>query len=162
MDADGDIETRDERLRRLDRLAWLLDNSIPVPGTRFRIGLDGLIGLVPGIGDAVGALLSSYLIAEAARGGASASLILRMALNVAVETIVGFVPVLGDLFDFGFKANARNVRLLRENVVDPSRARTKSRFVVGMAAVVAVGLIAAMLLVAVAVLRWAWNVVTGG
>ena len=117
---------------------------------------------MPGIGDVAGALLSSYLIAEAARGGASASLILRMALNVAVETIVGFVPILGDLFDFGFKANARNVRLLRDNVVDPSRARTKSRFVVGIAAVVAVGLIAVMLLVAVAVLRWAWNMVTGG
>jgi hypothetical protein len=162
MDPDADIETRHERLRRLDRLAWLLDNSIPLPGTRFRIGLDGLIGLVPGVGDVAGALLSSYLIAEAARGGASASLILRMALNVAIETIVGFVPILGDLFDFGFKANARNVRLLRENVVDPSRTRTKSRFVVGIAAVVAVGIIAAMLLVAVAVLRWAWNVVTGG
>ena len=155
-----DIETHDERLRRLDRLAWLLDNAIPVPGTRFRIGVDGLIGLVPGIGDVAGALLSSYLVAEAARAGASASLVLRMALNVALETLIGVVPVAGDLFDFGFKANARNVRLLRDNLVDPGRARAKNRFVVAVAVLIAAAVVLAVLLLAVAVLRWAWNVVS--
>lgn len=99
----------------------MLDNSIHVPGTRWRIGVDGLIGLVPGVGDLLGALISGYVLTEAARAGASMSLILRMGLNVALETLVGAVPVIGDLFDFAYKANARNVRLLRRHVIDPGQ-----------------------------------------
>lgn len=97
---------------RLRRLAWLLDSSIRVPGTRWTVGIDALIGLVPVLGDAAGVLLSSYIVFEAARLGASKGVLARMALNIAVEGLVGAVPLLGDLFDAGFKANQRNIRLL--------------------------------------------------
>jgi hypothetical protein len=154
-------DSPDTRLNRLDRLAWLLDNSIPVPGTGIRIGLDGLIGLIPGIGDAVGAVLSSYIVAQAAHGGAPLSLILRMGLNIVIESFVGLVPIFGDLFDFGYKANARNVRLLRDHLLEPVRARTRSRFVVALLALGCIAVIGAFVILAIAVMRWAWQTATG-
>src|SRR5918999_2546085 len=102
----------DAARRRLARLAWLLDNSIPLPGTRFRIGIDAIIGLVPGLGDLLGVLLSSYIVREAARLGAPPSVLTRMAFNVAPEGLVGLVPVVGDVFDAAWKANQRNLVLL--------------------------------------------------
>jgi len=102
-----------DRLRRLDRLSQLLDNAFAIPGTRFRIGLDGIIGLIPGIGDAAGAVLSIYVILQAARLGLPVSALLRMLGNVAIETVVGAVPIVGDIFDIVWKANIRNMALLR-------------------------------------------------
>ncbi|MEK0084828.1 DUF4112 domain-containing protein [Benzoatithermus flavus] len=103
-------------LRRLDLLAFLLDEAVRIPGTRWRIGLDGLIGIVPGIGDAVTGLLALYPVLEAWRYGAPAHLIARMLANLGVDVAVGAVPVLGDIFDVGFKANRRNVELLRRHL----------------------------------------------
>ena len=111
---------------RLKRLAWLLDSSIPLPGG-YRIGLDGLIGLVPGLGDVVAALLSSYIVVEAARLRVPASVLLRMGLNVALELIIGAVPVAGDLFDLAFKANERNVRLLEASLGPPEQVQALRR-----------------------------------
>ena len=108
------IQSDDRIRRRLARLAWLLDSSIPVPGTRFSIGLDALIGLVPVVGDLVGVLLSCYILGEAVRLGVGRRTLARMAFNVALEGLVGMVPVAGDLFDAGWKANQRNMRLLNE------------------------------------------------
>jgi hypothetical protein len=90
----------------------LLDSSFRIPGTRMRGGLDPLIGLIPGLGDAVGIALSAYLVIECMRLGVPRRTLARMVWNVAVEGIVGAVPILGDLFDLRFKANVRNVRLL--------------------------------------------------
>lgn len=117
-------------MRRLDRLAYLLDDSIPIPGTGRRVGLDAVIGLVPGVGDAAGAVLSGYIVLEAARIGAPFPVLARMVLNVGVEALVGAVPFLGDLFDAAWKANDRNVRLLRAAVATPDAARRSSRGVV--------------------------------
>lgn len=111
---------------RLKRLAWLLDSAIPLPGG-YRIGLDGLIGLVPGLGDVVAALLSSYIVVEAARLRVPASVLLRMGLNMALELIIGAVPVAGDLFDFAFKANERNVRLLEASLGPPEQVQALRR-----------------------------------
>lgn len=134
--------------KRLRRLAWVLDNSIPLPGG-YRIGVDGLIGLIPGFGDAAGALLSSYIVVEAGRLGASKSLLLRMAFNVFVETVIGTIPLAGDLFDFVYKANARNVRLLEEHVREPQRQRKSNRAV---ATAIIIGVLAAVILVVWAVI----------
>jgi Domain of unknown function (DUF4112) len=101
-----------ETRNRLARLAWLLDSSIPIPGTRFSIGLEALIGLIPFLGDLVGVLVSSYILGEAARLGASRSVLARMAFNIALEGLVGLIPFAGDVFDAAWKANQRNVRLL--------------------------------------------------
>jgi Domain of unknown function (DUF4112) len=114
-------------LERLRAIARLLDSAIEIPGTRYRFGLDALIGLVPGIGDAAGAILSSFIIMQAARLGAPTATLVRMVGNVAVEMLVGLVPLLGDLFDVGWKANIRNVNLLEEHLRRPGVARAKSR-----------------------------------
>ena len=119
--------------RKLERLAWLLDSSIPIPGTRFSIGLDALIGLVPFLGDLVGVLLSSSIVGEAARLGASRSVLARMVFNVAVEGLTGLVPLAGDVFDAAWKANQRNVRLLGAWLEHPARAeRSSALFVIGL------------------------------
>ena len=129
-----DDETR--RRERLDRFAFLLDDAFRIPGTERRVGLDALIGLVPGIGDAAGALLSSYFLYEGARLGVSVATLLRMTLNIGIETGVGLVPVLGDLFDFAFKANDRNARLIERFLDDPESTHRSSRTVLTTVAVV--------------------------
>jgi hypothetical protein len=117
-------------VRRLDALAHLLDDSIPIPGTGARFGMDAVVGLVPGIGDVVGGLLSAYIVLEAARLGAGPAVVMRMLLNVGIETVVGAVPIIGDLFDAGWKANARNMRLLHAAIDAPGAARASSRLLV--------------------------------
>lgn len=112
---------------RLRRLAWLLDEAFPIPGTQQRIGLDALIGLIPGIGDAVGALLSTYIILEGARRGASVWTVVRMLGNVALETTMGAIPFLGDLFDVAFKANRRNIDLLAYGLAHDATPRDPQR-----------------------------------
>jgi hypothetical protein len=123
-----EVGTLDQRrLDRLHRVGWLLDNSLPIPGTRFRLGIDQLIGLVPGIGDLIGGVLSLYIIIEASRMGVPRGLLARMGWNVAVDTLVGEIPILGDLFDIGFKANIRNLALLDGYVQRPLEVRRSSR-----------------------------------
>jgi hypothetical protein len=123
------------RVQRLRRVGWLLDSSIPIPGTRYTLGIDQLIGLVPGIGDLAGGFLSLYIIVEAARMGVPRGVLLRMGWNVAVDTLVGEVPILGDLFDIGFKANIRNLALLDAFLARPVDVRRASgRLVVALVA----------------------------
>src|SRR5690606_12120855 len=112
---------------RLARPALLLDNSIRIPGTDFRIGLDAIIGLIPGLGDFAGALLSSYIVGQAWRMGVPKSTLVRMGFNVLVEGVVGAVPLFGDIFDAAWKANHRNVQLLHAHLENPRRAVRASR-----------------------------------
>lgn len=102
------------RLARLRRVARLMDSSFGLPGTRWRLGLDSLFGLAPVAGDAASALVSLYIVWEARRLGAPTTLIARMLGNVAVDTLSGSVPLLGDLFDAAFKSNLRNLTLLED------------------------------------------------
>lgn len=104
---------QEARLTRLRRLSRVLDAQWSIPGTRYRVGLDGLMGLIPGVGDAAGALLSTYILYEAMRLGAPRWVLLRMAANIGLETVVGALPVVGDLFDVAWKANTKNVALLQ-------------------------------------------------
>ena len=143
-----------ERRERLRWLAWLLDSSIPIPGTRFTIGIDALIGLFPFIGDLVGVALSSFILGEAARLGAPKSVLLRMSFNVALEGVVGIVPFAGDVFDAAFKANQRNVKLL-EAWLDEPRQTVRSSRLFGVAIVAGV-IVFLVLLVALGVLLARW------
>ena len=104
------------RLARLRRLAWLMDGAARVPGTRFRFGLNGLIGLAPGAGDALLALVSLYIVWQASLLGVPRNKLLRMLGNVAVEAAAGSVPVLGDLFDMGYRANLRNLAIVEKHL----------------------------------------------
>ena len=147
--------------RRLARLAWLLDNSIGIPGTRFRIGLDPLIGLIPGLGDLAGVLLSSYIVREAARVGAPPSVLGRMIFNVALESTIGLIPLVGDLFDAVYKANQRNIDLLESHMRDPRRTATRSRVIVGLVLFALLVLIVLMATLAFVVVRALWQALFG-
>jgi hypothetical protein len=105
-----------ETRERAERLARLLDTAVGIPGTRIRFGLDALIGLIPGIGDGIGLLLGGWFLIEGARSGAPTGTLLRMAGNLAIDALVGVVPLFGDLFDVAFKANRRNAKLLTEHL----------------------------------------------
>lgn len=112
------MDAADKRatLEHLDRLAYWLDDRFRVPGTGFRVGLDGLVGLVPGVGDVATNAVTAYIVYRAWRLGIPKSVLLRMLANLGIDTVVGIVPVAGDLLDLGFKANRRNVRLLRQHL----------------------------------------------
>ena len=104
------------RLRRLRRLAWLIDGAFSIPGTRFRFGLNSVIGLLPGGGDAILGAISMYIVYEAAQLGVPRPVLARMAGNVLLEVVGGSVPVLGDVFDVVLKANLRNLAIIEQHV----------------------------------------------
>lgn len=105
-------EERAGIVRRLRWLSRLLDDAIPIPGTRFAIGLDPIIGLAPGVGDAVSMLISAYIIIQGRRLGASNRTLALMIVNVLLDALSGTIPLVGDVVDAAFKANQRNLRLL--------------------------------------------------
>lgn len=108
-------------VRRLEWLAWFTDSALRIPGTRRTIGADSLLSLIPGLGSLLGTGLSLYVIAEALRHGAPPRLLTRMGLNIAADTVLGAVPVAGFFFDMFFKANQRNLNLLREHMKETAR-----------------------------------------
>jgi hypothetical protein len=151
---------RERALRRLDSLSYLLDNSIPIPGTRRRFGLDAVIGLIPGVGDATGALMSAYIVVQAARLGAPATSLVRMLLNVGIEAVAGAVPFAGDLFDAWFKANARNVALLRGELERPGSTRRSSTAVVIAVVLALVLILGAVGWMAFSLVQALWRAIT--
>jgi hypothetical protein len=114
--------SREDRLARIDALSRLLDTAFVIPGTNIRFGVDALIGLVPGIGDAITTVMSLYIVSEARALGAPPLLIARMLANVALDGFVGAVPLVGDAFDVAFRANRRNMALLLDHL---DRTRTR-------------------------------------
>lgn len=100
----------------MEKLAWLLDGAIPVPGTRFRFGLDSIIGLIPGVGDVIGFGIGAVILYESVRIGVPRNTIGKMLGNAGLDALGGLVPGIGDLFDFAFKSNRRNVKLLTEHL----------------------------------------------
>lgn len=124
------------RVREADRLralARLLDSAVRIPGTNIRFGLDALIGLIPGVGDASGAAMAGYIVLAAARMGVPKAVIGRMVLNIGVDTVVGAIPLLGDIFDVRFRANLRNSALLDRYLTEPAAAKRSSKWIVAAA-----------------------------
>lgn len=111
-------------MRWVDSFSRLLDTKFRIPGTKVRFGADFLLGLVPGVGDAISLGLSGLLIATMAKNGASPRLVLRMLSNVGLDAVVGTVPILGNLFDLFFKANTRNLDLMRQYYVEDKHTGT--------------------------------------
>jgi hypothetical protein len=110
----------DSALRRLQTVANLLDSAFVIPGTKQRVGIDAVIGLVPGLGDVATTLLSSYIIWEARNLGISKLALTRMLANLGIHAAVGSIPILGDLFDAFFRVNQRNMRILRSQLARKS------------------------------------------
>jgi hypothetical protein len=134
MDAqasDGGDSARGERgrrdLERLRKISLVFDQAFGIPGTRWRFGIDALFGLVPGLGDIVGALVAIYAVRVAQRLKAPAEIQLHLLSNIALDALIGTVPIIGDIFDFVFKAQTRNLALLDDWLATPHEARRRSR-----------------------------------
>ncbi|MFP5385539.1 MAG: DUF4112 domain-containing protein [Bacteriovoracia bacterium] len=125
------MEKNQKSLDDLRSLSNLLDSKFRGPfGTRF--GLDGLLGLIPGVGDIITSALSVYIIAEAAAAGVPPATLTRMAFNVILENIFDMIPIIGNFFDFYWKANNRNMQLIEGHLLNPKRETIKSRMIVGL------------------------------
>jgi hypothetical protein len=150
------------RARRVRVLAKLLDNAIAIPGTGWKIGFDPIVGLIPGIGDLIGAVLSGYIILEAARAKVPAFTLTRMLLNVGVDSLLGAVPAIGDVFDAAWKSNTKNVALLEGHL---ARGATTGgqRGVTGavvLSLLVLIVIVGAGLAVGIFAARLLWGLVT--
>ena len=145
-------------LARLRRYADWLDSGIRIPVLGWRIGLESILGLIPGVGDATGAILGGWVVVEAVRGGARPATLIRMLSNLALDAIAGAVPLAGDLFDFVWKANSRNIALLERHQHDPVKAGRADRgfvaILVIMTAVVCVVPVIGGIYLAARLLSW--------
>ena len=138
-------------LRWIDRTGRLLDNRFRIPGTNIRFGLDFLIGLIPGAGDIFSFGISGLLVLMMVRNGASGVVVAKMLGNVALDTVVGAIPIVGDLFDLGYKSNVRNLKLLREHYEEDRHQ--------GSAWPVVIGVLVALVLMLAFFLWFVWQVV---
>ncbi|MBE9129833.1 MULTISPECIES: DUF4112 domain-containing protein [unclassified Coleofasciculus] len=157
------INIKTSVLKRVRRLSYLLDNSIPIPGTSYRIGIDPLLGLVPGAGDFVGMALSAYIVLEATRLGLPRATLVKMVSNILFETVFGSVPVVGDVLDATWKANARNLALLEGQLDIPKYPSQKRRdwWFVGL---LLLGLFLVVIIIAaisIVFLKWVLNALSG-
>lgn len=134
----------------LDALSHLLDDFIQIPGTPIRLGLDGIVGFIPGVGDVLGGLASTIIIFAAWVRGVPAIILARMVLNVAIETAVGPIPVLGNFFDIAWRANRRNYKLLEGTIARRNRHTIASWLVFAGIAAVVLGIV----LVPTALFAW--------
>lgn len=156
----GDPESRTRRVRVLARL---LDSSISVPGTSWKFGLDPIIGLIPGIGDLIGAVISGYIILEAVHAEIPTFTLARMLVNVGIDTLLGAVPALGDVFDAAWKSNTMNVALLERHLTAPGSTSGKRHNVLGvmvLAVVVLVLIVGAGLALGIFGARLLWGLRT--
>jgi hypothetical protein len=140
-----------DRMARIRRWSHLMDKAFRVPGTRLRFGWDAIVGLVPGVGDAATALFSLFILVHAFRIRVPGVVRARMLLNIGIDFVVGAVPLLGDLFDFAWKANSRNLELLERYAAGPARP-TAGDWIMVLGSVAAVLLLLAIPLLALAFL----------
>jgi hypothetical protein len=146
------VSTQHHRIARLRRWSNLLDSAFRIPGTRLRFGWDALVGLVPGIGDLATAVFSGLLLIEAFRTPLPRIIQARMISNVLIDLAIGAVPVVGDLFDFAWKANAKNLQLLERHGYTRERPLARDWLVVAATATLLVAAVVVPLLIARAVL----------
>jgi len=142
-------------------VALLMDNLLRIPGTRFRFGIDPLIGLIPGLGDTGSAMVSALALIQAARYGLPKIVLARMAVNILLNELIGIVPVIGDAFSFWFKSNARNHQLIKEHMGAPRKSkRSDWIFVIGVLLTLGV-IVSVGILVSLFVLQQVINLLSG-
>ena len=148
---------QEQRLELLRRVARMLDSALPVPGTSFRFGLDPILGLIPGLGDLVSPLFTLGMLFQARDLGVPRVVQLRMIFNVAIDVLTGFVPLIGDLFDFAWKANNRNLALLERHAYEEHEPSAGDWAFVA----VCVALLVVIAAVPFLLLGWAFNLIAG-
>ena len=134
----------------LDLLSHLLDDFIKVPGTPVRFGLDGIVGVIPGIGDLIGGIASCIIIIAAWVRGVSYATVVRMVANVVIEVSIGSIPILGDMFDIAWRANRRNYALLTGSIYEPRKYTIQSWFFLAALCLV----MAALIIVPMILVTW--------
>ncbi|GAB2940294.1 hypothetical protein GCM10027048_00720 [Hymenobacter coalescens] len=152
----ADRAATDARLRWVDKVAHLMDSQFQLPGTSFRFGLDPILGLIPVVGELGTFAISAALIVTMIRHGASRKVVVLMVLNVLLDTLVGSIPIIGNLFDFAYKSNERNVRLLRQHYGEGRYQGSGTGLIVlvlGVLLLIAAG----VAWLAYWLFRWAWE-----
>ena len=129
---DEQKELNEEKLLRLKKLSHNLDEAFTIPGTERKIGIDPIIGLIPGGGDLIGGVLSIYIMHAGIRMGMPRSVIIRMFGNIALEFIIGCIPIIGDLFDAMWKSNQRNVKLIEDSIISEEKNTIFGYFLIGV------------------------------
>lgn len=145
------------KVNNLRRLSQLLDNAIPIPGTNYRIGIDPILGLLPGGGDTMAGALGAYIVVEAARMGLPRKVVGQMVGNLVFDSVIGTVPVLGDLFDVGWKANVRNIALLEKHLDITSNKRKSDRLFVFGLIILLTAMVIGFATLTVLIIRWLWS-----
>lgn len=136
------------KLRWVEKLSYLLDEQFRLPGTNFRFGLDPILNLIPFAGDMSGLLISAALVLTMAKNGASSKIVTLMVINIVLDATIGGIPVIGQIFDFFFKANKRNIRLLHEHYQEGKHQGS------GKGVLIAVGFVLLILFVLIVYLIW--------
>ncbi|MEG4281765.1 DUF4112 domain-containing protein [Microcoleus sp. A006_D1] len=148
-------------LRRLRRISHLLDNAIPIPGTRYRIGLDPILGLIPGGGDLVGSIFAGYVVFKSAQLGVPQETLIKMAANIVFDTVAGTVPVAGDLLDVTWKANVKNMELLDAHLGSPEPSKKADWLFVAALLLGLTLIVGGVIFLSVMFFGWVFRVFTG-
>ena len=160
----NDSKTQAARVNQSDSMAWvdrwtdLLDTKFRIPGTNIRFGADFLLGLLPGVGDGLSLSFSGLLIATMAKNGASGKLVVRMLLNTLIDTTIGSIPIFGNVFDLYYKANLRNLKLMREHYEEGRHSGSAWPLLI-MIGVAVIGILAAMLWILISVMNLFWSAI---
>lgn len=150
-------------LRRLRQISHLLDNAIPIPGTKYRIGLDPILGLIPGGGDLIGSVFAGYVVFKSAQMGVPQETLVKMATNIVFDTLAGTVPVAGDLLDVAWKANVKNIELLDAHLGSPEPVGKKVDWLFVVALLLGLMLIVGgVIFLSVMLFGWVFKALTGG
>ncbi|MFB8795765.1 MAG: DUF4112 domain-containing protein [Microcoleus sp.] len=149
-------------LRRLRRISHLLDNAIPIPGTKYRIGLDPILGLIPGGGDLLGSIFAGYIVFKSAQMGVPQETLVQMAANIVFDTVAGTVPVAGDLLDVAWKANVKNIELLDAHLGSPEQGKKADWLFVAALLLGLMLIVGGVIFLSVTLLGWLFRAVTGG
>jgi hypothetical protein len=154
------MDANEVDIRRARAIARVLDTAVGIPGTPIRVGLDAVLGLVPGAGDIAGAVLSGYIVLVGLRAGAPQVVIWRMLANIGVDTLFGTVPVIGDLFDVAYRSNLKNVELLERHAAQPAAVEKRSRLFAAFVIALLILLLAGIATAGFLVTRMIWRLLT--
>ena len=146
------------KLGRLRRISRLLDNAISIPGTKISFGLDPIIGLLPGGGDTITGGIAGYIVVEAARMGVPREILWKMVGNIAIDSFAGTVPVVGDLFDVGWKANVKNIELLEKHLEISETNKSNPLVIIGLILLLSL-IVLGFAAIAFFTVTWFWNLI---
>lgn len=148
-------------LRRIRRISHLLDNAIPIPGTKYRIGLDPILGLIPGGGDLISSIFAGYVVFKSAQMGVPRETLVQMAANIVFDTFAGTVPVAGDLLDVTWKANVKNIELLDAHLGSPEPGKKADWLFVAGLLLGLMLIVGGVIFLSVMLFGWLFQVITG-